>query len=87
MGGISISRFFAPANSGLLGVAVAVTFPSSILQMRLLLPELGCAQTPGLHGAHAPGVRINPGHGEHDGGGGPLPAGAEHAGSSRSSRT
>lgn len=35
------------------------------------------------HGAHAPGVRINPGHSEYDGSGGPLPAGAEHAGSSR----
>lgn len=34
------------------------------------------------HGAHAPGVRLNPGHGEHDGSGGPVPAGAEHAGSS-----
>ena len=33
------------------------------------------------HGAHTPGVRINTGHGEHDGSGGPLPAGAEHAGS------
>lgn len=32
------------------------------------------------HGAHAPGVRINPGHGEHNGSGGPLPAGAKHAG-------
>nr|XP_020448827.1 transmembrane protein 121-like isoform X2 [Monopterus albus] len=39
------------------------------------------------HGAHAPGVRINPGHSEHDGSGGPLPAGAEHAGGSWSFRT
>lgn len=34
------------------------------------------------HGAHAPGVRINPGHGEHNGSGGPLPTGAKHAGCS-----
>lgn len=46
-----------------------------------------CVHVSFRHGAHAPGVRINPGHGEHDGSGGPLPAGAEHAGGSWYSRT